>query len=693
MQFRKPNKYFYPALFFVLSILIFMTTMLVNEYKETHPDELLNYSNSFEAGDTSLHNEAFYSNRTSFLSDGAKSHSGNNSLCIDSMEKNDARFVYNLKTNKGYYYKVSCWVATENISNNAIGANLSIYSTSTYIGDLRGTNDWTYIEGYIHANNYEDLKICLRLGGFSNENKGKAWFDDLRVEEMEKLPEDLNGATVISMESQPGNKKLEEKNYFVPYATAFLLLSSLLIFIYLAMYKTANEPPFAKGPVFVYIIIVSALAVRVLAAPFAVGFEGDVFLFERWGRTMAEGIPSFYDRAIKETDLADYPPLYMYVLGIVGRICKAFAIELRSTMSIMLVKLPSILADVACGYIIYKFCRKRMKENWSIFFMAAYLFNPMVLMDATLWGQVDSVLILTALCAIYLADNEKFFWSAVMFGCAIMIKPQGIFTGPLLLFIVLKKRSIKAFLQSAAGVLSSIFVICLPYIIYYSFNPSTAILPPPETGGTVVAPEPSLVTGLMFLPNLLAKTAGNYAYASVNGFNLWTLLGLNWAVDKGKTFWGLDYYSWGILLIFVIVIIAGVIYFKGKNSSYKSISYICALILAMGVFDFTVRMHERYMFQAIMLSLIVAILDNSKFMLRVYALISGAAFFNCLVVLAKYNAFVYVHDYTGYYIDYIISAINVVCWVLIVYYAVSRIAGVKGDKLVPQEGLYEQEQE
>src|SRR5882672_489617 len=82
-----------------------------------------------------------------------------------------------------------------------------------------------------------------------------------------------------------------------------------------------------------------ALLLRVLIAPHA-GFYGDLRLFQTWATQLREvGPHKFY----AQSQFADYPPGYLYVLWLIGRI--------SATPEYLLLKLPAILADLGLAWV------------------------------------------------------------------------------------------------------------------------------------------------------------------------------------------------------------------------------------------------------------------------------------------------------------------------------------------------------
>ena len=82
------------------------------------------------------------------------------------------------------------------------------------------------------------------------------------------------------------------------------------------------------------------------------GFKSDVSTFEAWALALAEHpLREFFST----TRFADYPPGYFYVLWFVGHAYKLL-IHADPDYAILraFVKMPAILADLVCSYLIYR---------------------------------------------------------------------------------------------------------------------------------------------------------------------------------------------------------------------------------------------------------------------------------------------------------------------------------------------------
>ena len=85
-------------------------------------------------------------------------------------------------------YKLSGWIKTENLDKNTgAGALLNIHEMQTVrTKAITGTTDWTKVETQFQAAGGTSVHINCLFGGWG-QAKGKAWYDDIRLEMLEKV--------------------------------------------------------------------------------------------------------------------------------------------------------------------------------------------------------------------------------------------------------------------------------------------------------------------------------------------------------------------------------------------------------------------------------------------------------------------------------------------------------------------------
>ena len=181
------------------------------------------------------------------------------------------------------------------------------------------------------------------------------------------------------------------------------------------------------------------LIVRVALAPH-LGFYGDLQLFQRWTTTLSQvGTHKFYAGA----GFADYPPGYLYVLWLTGKI--------SATPSYLLLKLPAIAADLGLAWIVGTLAERlapdSLRERLPVRALVAggaVLFNPAMIALSAVWGQVDVVpamFVLWALLLLYTGPPslKREIAALLIFAVAIAMKPQEGFVLPVMLYALYRR--------------------------------------------------------------------------------------------------------------------------------------------------------------------------------------------------------------------------------------------------------------
>ncbi len=130
-------------------------------------------------------------------------HDGKQALAIVNLVPNDTRVVQWLAVEPDSFYRITCWVMAEKVSQGTVGANISILGSITPSTDFMDTGDrWRRLElvGKTGAEQTA-LAVTLRLGFYENLVTGRAYFDDARVEKMVAPPA---GARIVDFSSNRG---------------------------------------------------------------------------------------------------------------------------------------------------------------------------------------------------------------------------------------------------------------------------------------------------------------------------------------------------------------------------------------------------------------------------------------------------------------------------------------------------------
>lgn len=371
----------------------------------------------------------------------------------------------------------------------------------------------------------------------------------------------------------------------------------------------STEQDKAIGLTILVTILIVAFLLRVIIGASYKGHGSDMDCFLAWGDMVYnDGIKAFY----LSDSFHDYPPGYMYILYVIGWLRSALGVAWDSGLSIVLTKMPAILADLGTGWLLYKVASKRFRETGAALVAALYLFCPVVILDSAVWGQTDGVFTFFIILMCYLVTQKKLIPSYFVFALAILIKPQSLILTPVLIY----------------GIIDQVFLEDFHWKKFWI-----------NLGLGIVA---ILMIGLLMLPfgfkEALAQytdTLGSYEYASVNAYNFWTLCGLNWAPQEGIRL-GLSYQQWGTVAIVLTVAVSAFFNFRSKKDSSKY--YFVGAFIVSCVFLFSVRMHERYIFPAVALLLFAYVVRPRKEIYFLYGLMALASFYNIAHVLFFFDA-------------------------------------------------------
>ncbi len=469
-------------------------------------------------------------------------------LVVRNPEANDSRWVQEAPVEPNQWYRLSGFVRAVGVSQEGLGANLSIMRGFENSEPLKGDTDWTAVSMWFKTKGERSIKVACRLGSFGQISSGEAWCTGIRLEPQARPP--LNANYVYG--------PLEESTTPVGLPSALALFLLLLYGIAHHGRIGANAPTPEKLLIAGVLLIV--LALKIAAAPHF-QYKVDVGTYSAWAMRLAtEGPGRFY----APNYFADYPPGYMYVLWGVGVLSKALGIAYGSAGFIILLKLPALLADVAISWLLFARLRGFGKRlAWGA--CLAFTLNPALLFNSAVWGQTDSVLSLLVLLAILTQSERRFelAWTFATF--AVLTKPQALLLVPLLIFWPWGWWKSGRPISSLLAIVAMVFAIADPFRGDRPWR---------------------------WLIDLYFGTTGYYAETSVNAMNLAGLL-FGMRHNDAEITLGLSANTWsfGIGLTIGLAFFAAYLWRRDRLqhinlfASATLVSFLCLT-----------RMHERYLY-------------------------------------------------------------------------------------------------
>lgn len=364
-------------------------------------------------------------------------------------------------------------------------------------------------------------------------------------------------------------------------------------------------------------VFLLALTLRLILAPIFHHSDADTIFY--WGKYLWEkkDFLFFLGKAVPNAMPSAYPPIFYYLLflwrgfyELIGNILWRLNLKIGLFPSNLIFwyqsykigvafnKIPAILADLGCAYLIYKIAKKiGKKESLVKNVTILFLFLPASWYNSAYWGQIESIYSFFILLSFFLMLKDKFLWATFSLAISALIKPTGLFILPaFLIFAIKKKKIIDVFVAGLLGLVAAV-------ISYFPFQP---------------------LNTLCWSINFYFKSfRGELNYLVANAFNFWALIfGFDQRPDSA-TFVGVPFRLWGFLLFSLLVIIISVR--LGQKINTKQL-ILAAFLCAFAAFLFLPRMHERYFYTVLIFSAILGGLN--KRWLYGFVLLSVVHFFN-----------------------------------------------------------------
>lgn len=343
------------------------------------------------------------------------------------------------------------------------------------------------------------------------------------------------------------------------------------------------------------------------------GFHGDIITQAGWGKWIFEnGLSGFYENKVWTYGWPNHPPIiswtyawgfyfYHWLLTLfiltgsfiaehhlgAGHIpayyrfvqwwgdTKYIDTPFKYGELVSMKFLP-IVGDLVLIFLIYKIVLYLYSDKTAKIAVGAYMLSPFSWYESGLWGQNDQLGLVFLILAFLAGWKKKREWLAPIFmAFSIMLKPTAFIFGPLLVWVTIKDKT--SFWRAVVGaVLTGIgyylLVINISKLDFWTFN-------------------------LNLQKQMFVK---GEVWTWVNTFNLWRIITPH-LTEYSIRFLGLSYNLWGYILFL------GFNIWAFKISQSRSLVMVLKSMFVVGFSGWMVlnSMHERYLFPAIVLGLIL----------------------------------------------------------------------------------------
>lgn len=524
-------------------------------------------------------------------------------------------------------YRITADIWADSAEGGA-GINLNIYGQEARSEPVYSTNQtWQKVSLCVTTNVDDAQEYVLRVGLGTEEQpcKGTVYISAVNIQELAEQPEGevytLIGSLSPDVDMEPGDiigTTAEQEKPPVYSAQNFdynkIGMALFAIVVIVAMYllltgrNGARIGEYCRRHFVVVILVLAAIVYRIVIVKAEPGHYSDMLCFKGWAISAYEGgLSNFYTSG----GFADYPPAYIYVLYVIGWLKNLLGLAYDSAAFTILTRLPAILADVALGYVVYRISSKYIGKNLAAAAGAALLFSPLLIVNSSAWGQVDSIFLLPIIGCIYYLQQKRHILASAYWMLALMLKPQALLVAPLIGVVVLfdlfgSPGEWKKKLGKTLGCIAAMSAVYLVFAL-------------PMKGSQ----------NIFYAIRRCLDTAGSYDYASMNAFNMSALFGGNF-ISQDAICFGLSFKTWGIIGIGATILAVALLYWKRQER--ENLLLLSALLLG-GIFTFGHLMHERYIILAIGVALLAALQKDNRRLLLSSTVFCIVGFLNVYLVL------------------------------------------------------------
>ncbi|HEF1903363.1 TPA: hypothetical protein R9Y97_002644 [Bacillus cereus] len=323
---------------------------------------------------------------------------------------------------------------------------------------------------------------------------------------------------------------------------------------------------------YLMVVVVASLLLRIYLAFHLEGYERDQLFFVDWMNTVGKyGLGDVYAHG----DLVNYPPFFLALLGIYGVILSFFNISVDAAG--VLIRVPSIAFEVV-AIIIFAIASKRIENSIvRAALVTFFAFSPAVIVDGTIWGQVDMLHSILMVSSILLLMYKP-TWSGAIYAIALLAKFQSIVIAPVFamyfLKIIFEKREGKQLIKFIIG-------FCIPLLIF----------------GLYFAAHGTFIT---MLTQAYLNAVGTFPTVTVFAMNIWYYaIGTDPnTVDTIQVLPHITLKTVGLILLSIATALTCLYVFFHRHMN-TAVLLKAATFISFAFFMLPTQMHERYAFPAL----------------------------------------------------------------------------------------------
>lgn len=341
-----------------------------------------------------------------------------------------------------------------------------------------------------------------------------------------------------------------------------------------------------------------ALILRLMVAYTSVHYY-DLSFYVDW----STGVTRDFYGAYNNIESLDYPPLFLFPLFLTGKLLSVDVFTIFEPYRMLALKGWQLLFDTACVPLFYTVLR-RWGVLASIAGAALWAVNPTALLNSAYWGQTDAIMIFLVVVAFALLEQRRAVWSGVVMTLACLMKFQSLYFAPVYALVLLTAYPPRKSLQTIAAGLGTAAAVFLPFMARSGFALPVRIY----FGGFE-----------------------KYAGTSLNAFNLYGALGLNYQSIDTELIGGV---TAGLISVIASVLACALLVYLFFTATTRSL-WLLGFVFMQTVFLFSARMHERYQIPVLAMALAACFCHKSRKLFTGFAAHTVMTFLNHFFVIEE----------------------------------------------------------
>lgn len=364
------------------------------------------------------------------------------------IEKNSSSATYDylyqtVRLEKNQLYRLSVYANVSSIQTSSVsGFYVGFEEDLNYSGiSVRATGEGfkTY-EVYFRSTESGDFKLTVGLGNGKGTSYGTVAFDNVSLMPVDSVPSSYSGEVGVLRTSADYTLSNGGSITFVVLGTILTLALAYAAFMLIRKFTKpeSNFNPDGGKPQMsnkYFLVFIGALVVGfvirfvILLCNYGMGSQID---------SLATAALAYADAGVStaftSTNTANYPAGVVYVLWGLGKIARLMGVESGSTGMSMLMRMPTVIADLIICYTVASFAfAEREDEKSAVVLGWIYAIFPVFFTFGAMYGAYETIAILFLVLTLISMLDKNYIACGVFYVFAILFSYYSLLVLPVIL--------------------------------------------------------------------------------------------------------------------------------------------------------------------------------------------------------------------------------------------------------------------